>query len=172
MFVSELQNALDQYHLLKHPFYNRWNEGVLTRDIIKDYESNYSKINFEIDFDDEVLNLNIDKSQISRVLQNLIINSIHSIDEKGNSKGNISIKLYAANNYFNIKILDNGVGLKFEKDEIIKPYFTTKKSKGGSGLGLAIVEKILFDHNADFSIENRDDGIEGAKVLIKFDLKL
>lgn len=41
MFVSELKNTLDQYHLLKHPFYNRWNEGALTRDIIKDYASQY-----------------------------------------------------------------------------------------------------------------------------------
>ena len=61
--------------------------------------------------------------------------------------------------------------MKYEKDEIIKPYFTTKKRKGGSGLGLAIVEKILFDHNAEFSIENRSDDIEGVQVEIKFDLK-
>ena len=62
------------------------------------------------------------------------------------------------------------MGLKFEKDEIIKPYFTTKKRKGGSGLGLAIVEKILFDHNAEFSIENRNDGINGAQAEIRFEL--
>ena len=53
---------------------------------------------------------------------------------------------------------------------MVKPYFTTKKRKGGSGLGLAIVEKILFDHNADFSIDKRDDQIEGTKVVVKFDL--
>ncbi|MDG2348374.1 MAG: CADD family putative folate metabolism protein [Gammaproteobacteria bacterium] len=41
MFVSELKNTLDQYHLLKHPFYNRWNEGALNRDIIKDYAAQY-----------------------------------------------------------------------------------------------------------------------------------
>ena len=48
--------------------------------------------------------------------------------------------------------------------------FTTKKRKGGSGLGLAIVEKILFDHNAEFSIENRNDGINGAQAEIRFEL--
>ena len=34
------------------------------------------------------------------------------------------------------------------------------------------MEKILFDHNADFAIDNRNDGIEGAKVEIRFDLTL
>ena len=53
-------------------------------------------------------------------------------------------------------------------DELIKPYFTTKKKVGGSGLGLAIVEKILFDHHADFVLENRNDGKVGAEVKIIF----
>ena len=35
-----------------------------------------------------------------------------------------------------------------------KPYFTTKKEKGGSGIGLSIVEKMLFDHNTEFSIKS------------------
>ena len=51
----------------------------------------------------------------------------------------------------------------------MKPYFTTKKKIGGTGLGLAIVEKILFDHNAEFSIENRKDKVSGVKVEIKFE---
>ena len=90
----------------------------------------------------------------------------------GSFVGKINLETSISNNYLNILILDNGVGLKYEKNELIKPYFTTKKRKGGSGLGLAIVEKILFDHNAEFFIENRNDGIEGAKVEIKFDIKI
>ena len=42
MFSKELGDKLDQYHLLKHPFYKvYWNEGKLTRDIIKDYAEQY-----------------------------------------------------------------------------------------------------------------------------------
>ena len=68
-----------------------------------------------------------------------------------------------------IRDRDNGVGLKYEKEELIKPYFTTKKKIGGSGLGLAIVEKILFDHHADFILANRNDGVIGAEVNITFE---
>ena len=168
--IGYLVHEFSNFARLPEPKLAKTNIDTTINDIINDYRSNYKNVNFVIDSNDNSIELEIDKSQISRVFQNLIINSIHSINEKGRS-GNIFIKLFAVNNYFNVLILDDGIGLKHEKDEIIKPYFTTKKRKGGSGLGLAIVEKILFDHNADFSIENRSDGIEGVQVEIRFDLK-
>ncbi len=41
MFSKDLNKKLDQYHLLNHPFYKSWNEGKLTREIIKDYAEQY-----------------------------------------------------------------------------------------------------------------------------------
>ena len=41
MFSKELNKKLDQYHLLNHPFYRSWNDGKLTREIIKDYAEQY-----------------------------------------------------------------------------------------------------------------------------------
>ena len=41
MFSKTLNKKLDQYHLLNHPFYKSWNEGKLTREIIKDYAEQY-----------------------------------------------------------------------------------------------------------------------------------
>ena len=36
MFSKKLNKKLDRYHLLTHPFYQVfWNEGKLTREIIK-----------------------------------------------------------------------------------------------------------------------------------------
>ena len=41
MFSKKLNKKLDQYHLLNHPFYKSWNEGKLSREIIKDYAEQY-----------------------------------------------------------------------------------------------------------------------------------
>ena len=41
MFSKKLNKKLDKYHLLNHPFYKSWNEGKLTREIIKDYAEQY-----------------------------------------------------------------------------------------------------------------------------------
>ena len=41
MFSKQLNEKLDRYHLLNHPFYKSWNDGKLTRKIIKDYAEQY-----------------------------------------------------------------------------------------------------------------------------------
>ncbi len=41
MFSKQLGDKLDEYHLLKHPFYQAWNEGKLNREILKDYAEQY-----------------------------------------------------------------------------------------------------------------------------------
>ena len=41
MFSKLLNKKLDKYHLLNHPFYKSWNDGKLTREIIKDYAEQY-----------------------------------------------------------------------------------------------------------------------------------
>ncbi len=41
MFSKQLKEKLDKYHLLNHPFYKSWNDGTLTRKIIKDYAEQY-----------------------------------------------------------------------------------------------------------------------------------
>ncbi len=41
MFSKELNKKLDKYHLLNHYFYKAWNEGKLTREIIRDYAEQY-----------------------------------------------------------------------------------------------------------------------------------
>ena len=173
--VNEIGYLVDEFSnfaRLPNPILEKQDIYEIIINIVNDYRDNYKMIDFEYNFSRNKYEMLIDKSQISRVFQNLIINSIHSIQEANVSIGKINVESSINNNYLNILILDNGVGLKYEKNELIKPYFTTKKRRGGSGLGLAIVEKILFDHNAEFFIENRNDGTEGAKVDIKFDNKI
>lgn len=41
MFSKKLNDKLDDFHLLKHPFYQAWNDGKLNREIIKDYAEQY-----------------------------------------------------------------------------------------------------------------------------------
>jgi len=40
-YLNKLHQELDQYHLLKHPFYQAWNRGELTIDTLKTYAKEY-----------------------------------------------------------------------------------------------------------------------------------
>jgi two-component system nitrogen regulation sensor histidine kinase NtrY len=114
-----------------------------------------------------------DNEQLSRVIFNLIKNSIESIQEKkqniSNYRGKIEIELNNNDAYIEFMIKDNGVGFGiFKKNikDILNPYFTTKKK--GTGLGLAIVNKIINDHHGSLSFKSLE---VGAQIQIKLDKK-
>ena len=114
--------------------------------------------------------LNSDSEQISRVFFNLIKNSIESIQDKKiddvNLIGKIDISLNENVERINFIIIDNGIGFGIFADninDILNPYFTTKKK--GTGLGLSIVNKIINDHNGKINFVSLDNG---AKIEIIF----
>ena len=113
-----------------------------------------------------------DKEQLSRVFFNLIKNSIESIQQKKEKNlsfhGEISIEITDNNDHIKITIIDNGIGFGIidnKVEDILHPYFTTKKN--GTGLGLSIVNKIINDHNGKIIFTPINDG---AKVDIIFNL--
>ena len=119
----------------------------------------------------EDLNLSCDNEQISRVIFNLVKNSIESIQEKaikiGNFNKKISIEIKRIKNYIAINIFDNGIGFPNKnKKELIKPYYTTKEK--GSGLGLSIVNKIINDHNGVIEFNSINTG---TNIVINLPIK-
>jgi len=169
--VNEIGYLVDEFSSfarLPDPDLKNNNISAIMSKVVSDYENNNTNIKFINKLHSSRINIKIDNSQISRVFQNLIVNSIHSISESNKNDGEIIYSSCEIDDNIVISLIDNGVGLKYEKEDLIKPYFTTKKKVGGSGLGLAIVEKILFDHHADFILANRNDGEIGAEVKITF----
>ena len=107
-----------------------------------------------------------DNEQISRVIFNLVKNSIESIQEKSLKTKVfdkiVNIEIKTISDYIIIEIIDNGLGFSSEDTKkLIKPYYTTKQK--GTGLGLSIVNKIISDHNGSIDFNSQKNG---AKVQI------
>jgi len=100
-------------------------------------------------------NIQGDKSQIHQVLINLCINASDAITYKGTI--NITSKFTQTrktHQYIQITISDNGIGIKPSiKDKIFEPFFTTKEEGKGTGLGLSVVKTILEKHNSDIKFK-------------------
>ncbi len=107
---------------------------------------NKPNIRINIKYRDEDLIILGNKSSLIQILLNLIVNSIDAIEEAKREEGKIIIYFdrvfIKENRYIRIIVEDNGIGIDSHiKEEIFKPFFTTKdyKDKSGTGLGLAIV---------------------------------
>jgi len=165
--IENLVNEFSDFARMPKPMFTKNNLVNLIKSNIDLLNKTDQTINISLLFSkNDDLNLSCDNEQISRVIFNLIKNSIESIQEKALKTGDfnkkISIEIKRINNYIAINIFDNGIGFsKKITRETIKPYYTTKEK--GTGLGLSIVNKVINDHNG--TIEFKSDSI-GTNIII------
>ena len=103
----------------------------------------------------EPLHVFIDKSHLTRILNNLIKNSLQSA--RNNIEIEVLVTIENIKNHCLIKVKDNGTGIPDSiRSKIFEPNFTTKNS--GMGLGLAMVKKIINDFNGKIKYETSTTG--------------
>ncbi|PZD77443.1 two-component sensor histidine kinase [Mesonia sp. K7] len=89
-----------------------------------------------------------DRTQLIRVVTNLVKNSLQALEEIEDKK--LEVKVFIEENNVCITVKDNGVGIKEDnKEHIFEPKFTTKTS--GMGLGLAIIKNIVETYHGQIS---------------------
>lgn len=89
--------------------------------------------------------------KINQVFMNILINAIHALQSRRDSKIVITTKRNADSIVISIK--DNGPGMSKEiVDKIFVPFFTTKPGSLGSGLGLFISSNIIKEHHGKISV--------------------
>ena len=168
--IENLVNEFSDFARMPKPILKNNNLILIIKENISLLKELDKNIDIELSFNKDVIILNSDNEQLSRVFLNLIKNSIESIQEKKlniiDFMGRISIEINDTQNYIEFIIIDNGMGFDYLKNDIkniLNPYFTTKTK--GTGLGLAIVNKIVNDHDGAINFKSIDSG---AQIEIKF----
>ncbi|GAA4940154.1 HAMP domain-containing sensor histidine kinase [Algibacter agarivorans] len=104
--------------------------------------------------DKEEIIAKFDRTQLIRVVTNLVKNGIQSIPDTQIPK--IVINVGDDNGNVVITVSDNGSGVSEEnKDKVFEPKFTTKTS--GMGLGLAMVKNIVETYKGSISFVSEKD---------------
>lgn len=101
-------------------------------------------------------------TQLQEVFFNLIDNAYDAIKERQMTlkeegyRGKIEVTADRSSNSMEIRVTDNGIGVKdLDKRKLFAPFFTTKATaKKGTGLGLYVIEKIIASHNGKIDIES------------------
>lgn len=101
------------------------------------------------DYTDKNILIKADPEQLSRVVNNVIGNSVKYMDKE---KGFINIYIKDIGDEVQVEIGDNGKGIAEEDvPKIFERFYRTDTSRnsaqGGSGIGLSIVKKIIEDHH-------------------------
>mgnify|MGYP001571057207 CR=1 FL=1 len=131
-------------------------------------------LSIKIKDDDHVFGV---KSQMTEVIYNLLDNAYEATKEKKmllKDKESqefipmIELSLTETSGYNEIRISDNGVGIKDEdKHKIFAPFFTTKTSyKSGSGIGVYVVKRIV-EENHKGKIKFTSTYMKGTEFIIQ-----
>lgn len=118
-------------------------------------------------FYDSDITLMCDKTQVSEVLNNIMINAIEAMP----TGGIVKIKLHKAKKNVVIEVKDNGTGIeKKDMKKVMQPFYTTKAtSKQNYGLGLAYCYNVMAKHGGSLEI-NSEVG-QGTDVTLHFPTK-
>jgi signal transduction histidine kinase len=101
------------------------------------------------------------RDQLVQVFLNLVLNAMDATDEGGT----IEITTTLTDGWLDVAIRDDGHGIEpADRENVFKPYFTTKST--GTGLGL-FVSRSLTEQTADGRIELVDSDETGTTFVVR-----
>jgi signal transduction histidine kinase len=116
-------------------------------------------VDVETDFDESIEEVQLVGEDFSRVIVNLCNNAFDAMWEKLQDTEDYQPKLtvrtqqQAGNIVLEVK--DNGPGIPEDlKDQVLTPFYTTKKGTNGTGLGLSITSDIVKVHGGTIDIQS------------------
>lgn len=140
-----------------------------TRIIVK----NFSGFEVDIKHTSKRCYINSDSSLIQIIVQNLVLNSYHALQEAQRANPIIRVSAYMKKvhipitstfgnvpigDYCCISVYDNGTGIDPSiMDKIFLPYYTTKPIESGTGLGLSLVWGVVSQHGGYIEINTKVD---------------
>ena len=109
---------------------------------------------------------NFDRTQLIRVVTNLLKNAFQAIPEDRTPE--IDVTISDKDDNVKISISDNGYGIsKTDTEKIFEPSFTTKSS--GMGLGLSMIKSIVTAYNGRITFKSKSN--VGTTFYITFPKK-
>lgn len=127
------------------------------------FSADEKNIEFKIEIEQKSVFIS-DAKRIKSIINNLISNSIRYCD-KNKSKPFIHISIKLINNWAQIQIEDNGIGIENQYlNKVFNMFFRANDESKGSGLGLYIVKETLGKLKGNIKIESELS--EGTKIYL------
>jgi two-component system NtrC family sensor kinase len=129
-------------------------------------QARFYNIDFDIQLDRSLPEINMDPNEIQQVFLNLLINAADAMEEKG--KIVIASRFIEEDKgkFIELEFTDTGPGIPEDMhSKIFEPFFTTKPAGKGTGLGLAVSYGIIKKHDGDILVKSEHG--KGASFFIR-----
>jgi len=155
--------SLSQNRIIEMNYYNL-NDIIEELYPILSADANIKGHFIDLELDQELPDLLLNKKEIKQLILNLTRNSTESMS----NSGRLLILTKKFDDEVELQISDTGCGIpKPILKKIFEPFYTTKE--GGTGLGLAVSKSIVEKHNGKIIIISTEN--VGTTFIIKFKIK-
>jgi len=165
--MKEMVNAFSTYAQPVRAALSPLDINSLIRDVVELHSSSVQEINMQLILTPELPLIKGNASALRQVLNNLVINACHALEEV-NGEAYLTIRSYQAakvtGQYIDVIVEDSGTGIPEDiRDSLFDPYVSSKAK--GSGLGLAIVKRIVEEHSG--SVWAHESDLGGAAMHLR-----
>ncbi len=127
------------------------NESLNVVDVVELALDIFNEDFIQFESNKEEIIAKLDRTQLIRIITNLVKNAIQSIPEEQEFK-KVLVAVNEENEHVFIRVEDNGSGIEVEnREHVFEPKFTTKTS--GMGLGLGIIKNIIENYKGTITFE-------------------
>ncbi len=127
------------------------NESLNVVDVVELALDIFNEDFIQFESNKEEITAKLDRTQLIRIITNLVKNAIQSIPDEQEFK-QVFVSVNEHNEHVLIQVQDNGSGIDYEnRDHVFEPKFTTKTS--GMGLGLGIIKNIIENYKGTITFE-------------------
>ena len=157
--MSSIASAFSNFAKMPAQQSETLNVPKITKLALDIFNENY----IEYKTDKEEILAKLDRTQLIRVVTNLVKNAIQALTEIDNPC--VLVNVEDEEETVLISVSDNGSGISEEnKEKVFEPKFTTKSS--GMGLGLAMVKNIVETYNGTISFVSKEN--KGTIFNVRF----
>ncbi|MEO0417166.1 MAG: ATP-binding protein, partial [Verrucomicrobiota bacterium] len=156
----------------------------VVRSVLLERRKENPSIRYQFQVDDPSISIHLDRAQISRLVENLVLNSEQALPEGGLLTVKIELSSTAKTDDFApglrkpeygdhlfIEVEDNGSGIANDiKAKVFDPYFTTRDHVNATGIGLTVCESIANGHDGFIVLESQEGEGTRARFYIPVDL--
>ena len=140
-----------------------------------DYSAKQKKIHFLFEHSMKQLQVWVDLNNFDKVMLNVLSNAFKFTPNNGEIIVRLSTgsgdKRLSVNEYFEIRVIDNGIGVDMNNIERIFDRFyqvdTTQKDAKGTGVGLHLSRQLVELHHGIIYAEKRNDNSRGIAFVIR-----
>jgi putative PEP-CTERM system histidine kinase len=164
--VQKMRSLIDSLNAHKSPTaISRADTDVTAaaRDRIASLERLASKKGIAISLESEgEVRAFIDRSALSRILENLVLNGV----EAAGDGGTVAVKISRHGGTLTVIVSDDGPGFdsRYLEEDLFRPFVSTKKS--GLGVGLVLCKSLTEAHGGSISVSSLPGGGATVKVEI------